>query len=682
MAILDNAIWLTGPGGTAVGGTTVVAEGGNTTSVTTTFTANAWDGTAGGTGVSEFGAFGISSPISAQFAFSTPVEDLTFDLQHVNSGSANDDMFVIYAYDETGALLDSAEVIAGLSGLVDELVYVNPDGSVTVEAEGGTANNVTISLPGMISELEVIYENGPDAAVSGGAGIGDLSFTVLADTDQDGVADKIDLDDDNDGLLDVDEGLTVSPSTIRITFDADQWTEVDNTRWELRDAEGNLVASDATITNNVVEITNVTVDAGDYTFTIFDDFGDGLGGTDPASYIIEVDGVVVVDSGANPNFGNTVTEAFSVDPLESTRDSDGDGIADHLDLDSDNDGITDNVEAQSTAGYAAPTGVDTDGDGVDDAYDATPTTGAAGSGGLAAVDSDGDGTADVLDLDSDNDGINDVDEAGHGVSQAAIDASGDADGDGIADVVDDVSGWDVNDNDVNGAGDFTLADSDNDVAPNGTGAVPLSADFDFRDVVPCFTPGMRLLGEHGEIAAEDIQPGDLLMTDDHGLQPVLWVGKRTLTPLELTRHPNLCPIVIRKGAFGNRRRMLVSPQHGLLTQLGTREVLVRAKHAVEALGGKWARTDKSSDPVTYIHIMFDRHELVSAEGALSESYYPGPEAIRGLDPVSRRALFVAVPRLVGVALGTMTTEEAYGPPVRDYAMRREVVLHLDDREVA
>ena len=57
--------------------------------------------------------------------------------------------------------------------------------------------------------------------------------------------------------------------------------------------------------------------------------------------------------------------------LESDLDSDGDGLVNRLDLDSDNDGITDNVEAQTTAGYIAPSGFDRDADGLDDAYDMT-----------------------------------------------------------------------------------------------------------------------------------------------------------------------------------------------------------------------------------------------------------------------------------------------------------------------
>lgn len=478
MAVLDNAIWLTGSGGTAQNGSTIISEGGNSTTVSGTFTGT-WDASQGGYNVSDFGAFGVTSPITATYDFSQPVEDLTFDIQHVNSsGTSNDDLWKIYAYDENGDLLDPADVIAGLSGLQDELVYVNPDGSVTVEAEGAIANNVTVTLPGQISQLQIVFDNGPDAPISGGSGIGDLSFTIpdTLDTDGDGVLDSTDLDDDNDGILDTDEGFSVSsPTTITVTFDGDEYASIDNTRWELYDADGNLIASDTT-TSNAVEVTNVDITGltpGDFQFVVYDNYGDGLGGSNAASYTIAIDGVVVVNSGPNPNFGSTVTETFTVADTVTTTDTDGDGIADHLDLDSDNDGITDNVEAQTTDGYIAPTGIDSDGDGLDDAYEA--------AGGLSPVDTDGDGIADYLDTDSDNDGISDTDEAGHGVDQATIDASGDADGDGIKDVVDDVVGWDVNDADVDGSGNFTLADSDNDTAADGSGATPMVNDLDYRD---------------------------------------------------------------------------------------------------------------------------------------------------------------------------------------------------------
>ena len=635
MATLDNAIWLTGAGGTAENSDVIMAEGGNSTTVTGTFTPNTWDASQGGNNVSEFGAFAVTSAITASYEFSNPVENLSFAINHLNDDGAStyDDQWTIYAYDENGDLIDAATVIASLSGLQDESVTTNPDGSVTIEATGTIANDVGVNLAGPISQLSLVYEPGPNGTSTGGSGISDLTFDIPDyDTDGDGTADRLDADVDGDGILNTDEGYTAStPGTITITFDADQWTEDDNTRWELRDPSGTLIASDSTISNNVVEVTNVAVtELGDYTFRVLDNFGDGLGGTDPASYTIAVDGVTVVDSGANPNFGTSVLERFRVD----ATDSDGDGVADYLDLDSDNDGITDNVEAQSTAGYVAPTGVDSDGDGLDNAYE---------TGGLTPVDTDNDGTADFLDTDSDNDGTSDTDEAGHGLSQAAIDASADSDGDGIKDVVDDVTGHDVNDNDVDGSGNFTLADSDNDTDPDGANAIPLIHDLDFRDV-PCFTPGTLILTPVGERPIETLSVGELVVTRDRGPQPIRWIGSQTVTGSGA-----LAPILVHQTAyFGADSPLLVSPQHRVLIEgfraelfFGLSEVLVAAKHL---LGTGIARAQPMAH-VTYIHLMFDDHEVIHANGAATESFFAGDVGISALAADSREELLTIFPEL-------------------------------------
>ncbi|MGL2993965.1 T9SS type B sorting domain-containing protein [Flavobacterium sp. TSSA_36] len=93
-------------------------------------------------------------------------------------------------------------------------------------------------------------------------------------------------------------------------------------------------------------------------------------------------------------------------------DSDADGIPNVLDLDSDNDGIPDSIEAQGK-GFRSFSSVDTNKDGLDDAFEP----------GLQSINSDADATInftgyDNLDLDSDNDGIYDLVEAGHNASDA------------------------------------------------------------------------------------------------------------------------------------------------------------------------------------------------------------------------------------------------------------------------
>ena len=83
------------------------------------------------------------------------------------------------------------------------------------------------------------------------------------------------------------------------------------------------------------------------------------------------------------------------------KDSDGDLIPDQLDLDSDNDGIPDIIEAHGNSAVSLSNS-DTDNNGLDNAF----------SLGFTPVDSDLDGIADYLDLDSDNDGILDIIETG------------------------------------------------------------------------------------------------------------------------------------------------------------------------------------------------------------------------------------------------------------------------------
>ncbi|TYP71724.1 hypothetical protein BD809_108135, partial [Aquimarina intermedia] len=304
-----------------------------------------------------------------------------------------------------------------------------------------------------------------------------LYSVCTGDTDGDGIFDNFDLDDDNDGILDVVEAGGNDPNG---------------------DADGDGLPNFR---------------------DVIDNSGDGV-----ATYDANADGSTTDYTDANSDGQPDVYEASQ----------DGDSLPNHLDLDSDGDGIPDNVEAQTTAGYIPPRGIvdgngvdldytgglspinidgdafpdyldldadedaisdtfeagitltnsDADNDGLDDAIDQTgdytdpngsinnPSTLPNTGGGPEVdfrdpVDLDNDTIADNVDLDDDGDGIYDLQEYA-----ATLDPFGDEDGDGLPNVKDT-----FDNNGPNGDGTNTVyTDANNDGTPD-------AYDFD-NDSVP------------------------------------------------------------------------------------------------------------------------------------------------------------------------------------------------------
>ncbi len=160
----------------------------------------------------------------------------------------------------------------------------------------------------------------------------------------------------------------------------------------------------------------------------------------------------------------------------------------------------------------------------------------------------------------------------------------------------------------------------------------------------CFTPGTRIATPKGARMVESLKIGDFLVTRDHGLQPIRWIGKRTVPALD-----RFAPVRIRPGVLsGLDTDLLVSPQHRMLFQgyraellFGESEVLIAAAHLID---GKLVTQDAGGE-VTYIHIMFDDHEIIYAEGAATESFHPGSVGLSAVTAQGREELFSLFPDL-------------------------------------
>ena len=170
-------------------------------------------------------------------------------------------------------------------------------------------------------------------------------------------------------------------------------------------------------------------------------------------------------------------------------------------------------------------------------------------------------------------------------------------------------------------------------------------------IVMCFTPGTRIATPGGAVPVQRLKVGDLVLTRDHGAQPIRWIGRREVTGAELAADPSLQPVRIRKGALGHglpERGIEVSRQHRMLMgaaraqlMFGEDEVLVRACHLTHLPGVR----EMERDAVTYIHLLFDRHELVLAEGAWSESFQPGERTLGGMEEEMRAEIYKLFPGL-------------------------------------
>lgn len=210
-------------------------------------------------------------------------------------------------------------------------------------------------------------------------------------------------------------------------------------------------------------------------------------------------------------------------------------------------------------------------------------------------------------------------------------------------------------------------------SPGGSGQIYVGniEFFPYGDI--CFVAGTLIRTPTGAVAVETLSEGDLIETRDSGVQTIRWIGG---TRRQLSTHSALRPVRIRAGALGDNlpeSDLLVSPQHRMLVRsaiaqrmFGTDEVLVAAKQLLQIDGIDIA---DDLDEVIYVHFIFDRHEIVYANGAESESLYTGPEALKTLSPQAREEILALFPELAEDALPEPARVLASGRLGRKLAVR-------------
>ncbi|KUF08868.1 hypothetical protein AVJ23_20485 [Pseudoponticoccus marisrubri] len=475
--------------------------------------------------------------------------------------------------------------LVDLGGGDDSLFDVQGADTIT----GGQGNDTIIAGVDTFSDYE-----GDDPAFAPGTPLNDLGFT--ADPNQDDGRDSVQGNLGNDSIATGDDDDTIDGGGDNDTIDAG----IDDDLVMGGQGDDSLIGSHGSDTldggqgNDFIDGSNLAA------LELTDDV-DPVPGNDRDSLM----GALGDDTLIGGDDDDTLVGGSGDDSLDGGIDEDillGGGDSDTLQGGQGNDTLNGGDGADSIVG-----GADQD---------------------VIIVDSASAGTNDTVDGGSEGDDFDRLDVSAigtPGVDFRIVDTSPDSNGNGIDGTIEFLDG------DGNVTGDFDF--------------------FEIEEVVPCFTPGTLIATPEGERLVEDLQVGDRVITRDNGIQEIRWLGRKDLGGIDLARKPHMKPVLIQQGALGKglpEHDMLVSPNHRVLVAndktalfFEEREVLVAAKH----LTGLDGVDEVETLGVSYIHFMFDQHEVVLSNGAWTESFQPGDYTLKGIGNAQREEILELFPEL-------------------------------------
>ena len=211
---------------------------------------------------------------------------------------------------------------------------------------------------------------------------------------------------------------------------------------------------------------------------------------------------------------------------------------------------------------------------------------------------------------------------------------------------------------------LTITNTSADGTKSGNAYLQDGTYVEFVDIegIICFAEGTLIETVSGPVPVEALCPGDLIATQDNGYQPLRWIGRSTVPA-----GGDLAPVLIKAGTFGTKRDLRVSPQHRMLLSgaeaqylFGGTEVMAAASHLINDHSVRRQPTEL----VTYLHLLLDRHEVIFAEGAATESFFPGPQAFDAMSAATLDSLFRAMPAL-------RSNPKGFGPTARQCLTGRE-----------
>ena len=171
-------------------------------------------------------------------------------------------------------------------------------------------------------------------------------------------------------------------------------------------------------------------------------------------------------------------------------------------------------------------------------------------------------------------------------------------------------------------------------------------------VTVCFAEGTQISTPDGYLNIENLSVGDKVLTRDNGAQTIRWIGHTAINAEAMTQDEALRPVRIAADAFGRGkpvRDLVVSRQHRIFVDDWRAELLFESRGVLvpahSLVNENSIQLDYSIKEVTFYHIVFDDHEIVDADGLLTESFHPCQATVLGMKPEAREELFKLFPAL-------------------------------------
>lgn len=196
----------------------------------------------------------------------------------------------------------------------------------------------------------------------------------------------------------------------------------------------------------------------------------------------------------------------------------------------------------------------------------------------------------------------------------------------------------------------------------------------FDAAFSAFARGTLIKTVMGDVAVEDLQPGDMINTTSGDPSKLVWIGSTSFSPVDAGRRIPL--ISIMPDSFGQSRpnsvltvgpgaRVLHTPHH-LRSETGSAQMLTPVRALLDGVN---VIEVVPPTPVRLFHICLERHATVTAGGIEMETFHPGINAMRKVSHTLQGRFLSMFPRIGHLAdFGPLVHPRAPVPDTEPFAV--------------